>query len=269
MPYVQADEVMIHYEIEGSGPPLVLLHGMSNNSRSWSKQLEALKEDYTVIAWDAPGYGKSSDPTKELTQFKEFANVLKHFLDELNLEWVYLLGHSMGAAIAIEFCNLYPNFVKALVLADATRGAAGVDAEENRSKLKKRLHSISTLSPGEMAQNRISALLSPYSSKEVQERVVEIMGQVRPMGYRSVAYSLYHEDYMDLLEHIQIPTLVVCGELDTVTPVSESRIIHERIAGSELITIPKTGHLCYQEDPATFNSHVMQFLHKCEVAKKV
>lgn len=262
LPYVQVEDLNIYYKIEGSGPPLVLLHGMSNNSRSWEKQVEDLKKNYTVIAWDAPGYGNSSDPIKEFTQFQDFAVVLKGFLDKLNLKEIYLLGHSMGAATALEFYRLYPNFIKALILADITRGAAALSSEENESKLKNRLYAIGNFSPQEIANQRIKALLSSGASKEVFHQVKEIMSMVRPAGYRSVANSLYNLDQMDLLPRVNVPTLIICGELDSVTPVKESTIIHKGIRESELVIVPKTGHLCYQEDPHTFNIHIHEFLNK-------
>ncbi|MGG0846408.1 alpha/beta fold hydrolase [Peribacillus simplex] len=264
MPYVQVEDLSIHYQIEGNGEPLVLLHGMSNNSQSWIEQIHDLKEHFTVIAWDAPGYGKSSDPAEEFRNFKEFARILNGMLDQLKLEKIHLLGHSMGAAIAIEFCSLYPNKINKLILADSTRGAAALTPEENEMKLKNRLFSIENLSPGEIAEKRIQALLSSYASEKVHKRVKEIMTQVRPAGYRSVAYSLYHLNQMNLLSHIDVPVLIICGELDTVTPIKESEAIHEKLMNSQLVIIPEGGHLCYQENPEKFNSSILEFLNKSE-----
>lgn len=86
------------------------------------------------------------------------------------------------------------------------------------------------------------------------------MSQVRPSGYRSVTYSLSNLNNMDLLPTISVPTLVICGEEDKVTPVSESEVFHQSIQGSRLEIIPNAGHLCYQEDPDTFNEKVINFL---------
>lgn len=260
MPYVQVEDLSIYYEIEGNGEPLFLLHGMSNNSQSWREQIQMLKNHYTVIAWDAPGYGKSSNPNIEFRNFKQFARVLNGMLEQLNLENIYLLGHSMGAAIAIDFCTLYPLKIKKLILADPTRGAAALDSNVNEQKLKDRLFSIGNLDPEEIADKRIKALLSPYASKEVYQRVKEIMVQVRPAGYRSVAYSLYDLNQMDILPSIDVPVLVMCGELDSVTPVKEAAAIHDQLKNSQLVIIPKGGHLCYQENPEVFNSTIIEFL---------
>ncbi|MBI0576922.1 alpha/beta hydrolase [Neobacillus cucumis] len=261
MAFVQVDDLTIHYEIEGNGKPLIILHGMGNNSQSWKKQLKGLSEQYTVIAWDAPGYGKSSDPKEELMEFKEFANILKGFIEKLGHESVTLLGHSMGSAIALDFCYRFPDLVDALIISDATRGAAALTKEENESKLKNRLKNIETLTPEEIAKLRVKSLLSPEPSPEVLNEVERIYSQIRPMGFRSVAYSLYHLNNMDILSSIRVPTLVICGELDKVTPVKESQVIHEKLQDSKFEIIPGTGHLCYQEAPETFNSIILDFMN--------
>lgn len=262
MPFIQVGDLSIHYEIAGQGEPLVLLHGMSNNSQSWKKQMKELQEYYTVIAWDAPGYGQSSDPQEEFRHFSHFADVLKEFIEELHYDSIYLLGHSMGAAIALDFCHRFPSMVKALIIADATRGSAALSKDENETRLKNRLNAIETMEPHEIAKRRVEALLAPQAAEEVRNEAEKIMSQVRLAGYRSVAYSLYHVNQMNFLSSISTPTLVICGELDSVTPVSESRVFHENILNSEFSIIPGTGHLCYQEDPASFNRQVLNFLNE-------
>lgn len=86
-------------------------------------------------------------------------------------------------------------------------------------------------------------------------------------GYRFVAFSLSNLNQMDILSSISIPTLVMCGELDQVTQVSESRIFHELIPNSELAMVPNTGHLCYQEAPGVFNEYVTEFLLRQKAGK--
>ncbi|MFE4894449.1 alpha/beta fold hydrolase [Peribacillus butanolivorans] len=268
MPIRQLEEYSIHYRESGEGKALVILHGLGNNSQSWGHQLSQMKQEFRVIAWDAPGYGESSDPKEEFQEFSQFADVLKEFLESLGLHSVYLLGHSMGSAIAIDFTNRFPEMVEALIISDATRGAAGVSPEENKRKLQSRLHSIDTLKPSELAKKRVKALVSPNAPVEVVKEAERIMSQVRPPGYRSVSYSLSNLNQMEILSSISIPTLVMCGELDQVTPVSESKIFHELIPKSEFAIVPNTGHLCYQEDPGVFNKYVTEFLQKQPVGQK-
>jgi pimeloyl-ACP methyl ester carboxylesterase len=260
MPYLSVQDLSIHYEIEGNGKPIIILHGMGNNSQSWKKQLAGLSDSNTVIAWDAPGYGKSSDPKEELTEFWQFADVLKGFIEALNYKSVILLGHSMGSAIALDFCYRFPEMVETLIISDATRGSASLSMEENQKRLTARLNNINTLGPKEIAAKRVKELLSPNPDPEVKKEAERIMSQVRPMGYRSVAFSLFHLNQMNMLSSITTRSLVICGELDKVTPVSESEVFHNQLKNSELVIIPGTGHLCYQEDPNSFNKIVLDFL---------
>ena len=143
---------------------------MGNNSQSWKKQLTGLSNQFTVIAWDAPGYGKSSDPKVELREFKQFADVLKGFIEKLNYETVTLLGHSMGSAIALDFCYRFPDKVDALIISDATRGAAALSKEENERRLNNRLNNIELLEPEELAKLRVKELFSPQPDPGNTER---------------------------------------------------------------------------------------------------
>lgn len=262
MPHVMVDGKKIYYQQRGDGPPLVLLHGLGSNSESFHHQLEDLSDQYRVIAWDAPGYGKSDDPDQELQYFEDFAKILKKFVEALQIEPFYLLGHSMGSTLSMAFYRLYPQSIKALILSDATRGGKAKDGDNNKAKLEKRLKDIETRSPNEIAKERVKNLVAPQASLQVRKEAERIYASIRPMGYRSVSYALYHADQTDVLKMIDVPTLVICGELDQITPVEESRVIHQGIPQSKLVLIPNTGHLCYQEDPETFNQHVRTFLQQ-------
>lgn len=260
LPYVTVDNLSIHYRCEGEGSPIVLLHGMGSNSKSWKNQINAFKDYFKVFAWDAPGYGKSSDPKKELIDFKSFAEILKKFLDQLQLKNIYILGHSMGSALAMELYNLYPEYVDSLILADPTRGSAPLNNKQNEKSLQNRLNNISSLSPEELAKQRVTKVLSRFASDKTKEIAKSIMSEIRPAGYRSVAYSLYNVNQTDLYPLIHIPTLILCGELDEVTPVSESEAIQQNVPQSELAIIPKAGHLSYLEAPNFFNHNILKFL---------
>jgi len=263
MPYTQVGPLLLHYRTAGEGFPLLLLHGLGSNSQSWSRQLAGLQDHFQVIAWDAPGYGDSSDPDPEFRTFGELAELLKGFIDSLGFSGIYLLGHSMGSTLAIEFCSKYPQYVKALILAASTRGGR-TNPETNERKLKNRLYNVENLPPQELAKLRTPAMFSPYAAPEAIAEAQRIMSMVRPPGYRSVAYSLYHADQTERLASIKMPTLLICGEDDTVTPPAESRIVEQRIAGSSLKLIPRAGHLCYIEQPEAFNQLVRSFLQTGE-----
>ncbi|MFM1653158.1 alpha/beta fold hydrolase [Brevibacillus sp. B_LB10_24] len=259
MPFLQTGSLTIHYETAGNGMPLILLHGLGNNSRSWKHQLSGLQEHFQVIAWDTPGYGKSSDPDPEFRTFRELADILKAFLDGLGLQKIHLLGHSMGSALALQFCSMYPEYVEALILAATTLGGR-THPKTNEEKLQNRLRMIEQETPAELARKRVPQTLSPYASDEVRQYAESIMAQVRASGYRSVSYALYHADQTPLLADIKVPTLVICGEDDIITPVKESVTVQQGIKDSKLVLIPQAGHVCYLEQPEAFNTHVRTFL---------
>jgi pimeloyl-ACP methyl ester carboxylesterase len=103
--------------------PVVLLHGIGSSSRSWSRQLADLSNDFKVIAWDAPGYGTSSNPPPSANpSLRTYVDSLLGILDSLGLGRVALLGHSMGGTIAQEFYRSYPERLRALILADTSFG---------------------------------------------------------------------------------------------------------------------------------------------------
>ncbi|CFJ38550.1 Putative hydrolase%2C alpha/beta fold [Mycobacterium tuberculosis] len=152
-------------------------------------------------------------------------------------------------------------------MAASTRGGAA-NPETNEKKLKGRLNNIENLPPEELAELRTPAMFSPYAAPELIAEGKRIMSQVRLAGYRSVAYSLFHADQTPLLASIQVPTLLICGEDDGVTPVPESEIVHQGIKGSTLKLIPRAGHLCYMEQPEQFNALVRSFVEEREAAAK-
>jgi pimeloyl-ACP methyl ester carboxylesterase len=247
VPDATIDGAIIHYETAGDGFPLVLLHGIGSNSRSWRRQLAALSSEFKVIAWDAPGYGRSSDPSgKPSMQF--YAERLHDFLSTLELSRVFLLGHSTGGVVAQEFYRMYPECVRALILAD-TRSLG------DRAVLEHRLHSIRTMSPAQIAEERAPKLLSRRAPVDLVQEVRSIMSEVRLAGYEFAARALAESDTREVLRNLHTPALLIWGSEDEITPLWK-----ETPPGVRLEIIPDAGHLCYIEQPDRFNAIVREFL---------
>src|SRR5438132_229180 len=119
--YVEAGGQSIAYRRVGVGPALVLLHGFLCDSRVWRRQLEELPDRFTVIAWDAPGAGSSSEPPDRFT-VTDWAGCLAEFLDAIGVGRAHLLGLSWGGMLAQEFYRLHPARVLSLILADTYAG---------------------------------------------------------------------------------------------------------------------------------------------------
>jgi len=247
VPNVTIDNGVIHYETAGEGVPLILLHGIGSNSRSWRRQFDDLSAYFNVIAWDAPGYGQSSDPVgKPSMEF--YAKRLRGLLDALEIKSMFLLGHSFGGVIAQEFYRLNADFVRALILSD-TRFLGSL------STLHQRLTAIRTMTPAARAAERAPQLLSRRASHQLIREVEDTLSEIRPSGYEFAAIALAQSDTRDVLRRLRVPTLLIWGSDDEITPLWE-----DVPTGARLEIIANAGHLCYIEQPDRFNAIVREFL---------
>jgi pimeloyl-ACP methyl ester carboxylesterase len=241
---------------------VLLLHGIGSNSRSFRHQLADLCDSYTVIAWDAPGYGHSDDPVEPFT-LADLADRAVGLLDELEVERAHVLGVSMGGVIAQLVYHRHPHRVRSLILADTNPGGGGLPEPERSARVQGRLEALERLGPRGMAEARAPHLLGPDAPADLLKEVTEIMAEVRPAGYRAAAIALGQTDLTALLETIDVPTLVIHGEHDTVVPPDTGRFLAENIPGARLVLIPNAGHVSNQEHPQAFNAAVRQFLRDC------
>ncbi len=263
MPTVQVGQTKINYQEAGTGEPLVLLHGLGSNSRSWRHQLAGLAQSFRVLAWDAPGYGLSDDLAVfdgPAFTMADFAHVLGAFFDALKIDQAHIVGHSMGGVLALEFYQHYRERVKSLVLADTNRGGGAKPQAERQATLQRRLHALATQTPAQIAQARAPGLLSPHADAVLVADVSSIYAEIRPAGYRLATLGLDRANHTDLLPQVNVPTLILCGELDTVTPPAESEILAQNIPHADLKFIPRAGHSSNQEQPQVFNRLVLDFL---------
>jgi pimeloyl-ACP methyl ester carboxylesterase len=249
----------LHAERRGSGPALLLLHGIGSNSRSFRHQLSELSDVYTVIAWDAPGYGRSADPAEPFSM-EDLADCAMGLLDRLDIGAAHVLGVSMGGVIAQLVYHRYPQRVMSLILADTNAGGGALPEPERSERVQRRLDAIDRLTPRQLAEQRAPQLVRPDAPRELVDEIVDIMAEVRPAGYRAAALALGAIDLTAQLPNIRVPALVIHGEDDAVVPVSTARELARAIPGAQLVLIERAGHVSNQEQPATFNAAVRAFL---------
>jgi pimeloyl-ACP methyl ester carboxylesterase len=252
----------IAYRVAGTGPPLVLLHGGMEDSRAWTRQLDGLSDRFTVIAWDAPGCGQSSD-VPETWRLANFADALSGFLHELNVMHPHVLGLSWGSSVALEFYRRSTAAPASLVLASAYAGWAGSLPPEEVAARYASILAAADLSGEELFKGWsgvFSAAATPALMEEVMAMGEDNSGLVHPGGYRAMAHSMVEADLRDVLPHIRVPTLLLYGELDERSPLQVAHDLHAQIPGAELAVIPGAGHLANLEAPAAFNAHVQRFL---------
>ncbi|MDQ2786185.1 MAG: alpha/beta hydrolase [Chloroflexota bacterium] len=256
--HVTVRGLTITYDRAGEGPPLVLMHGIGANAAAWRTQLAGLADAFDVIAWDAPGYGRSSDPPCDWPM-AEYAGCLAGFLDGLGIAQAHLLGQSWGGVLAQEFYGHYPDRVSSLILSDTTLGG-DVTRDDGETRLQARLRALETMTPAAYARARAPQLLAPDPSADVLREVEAMVAQIHPTGFRSAAIALAHADARAVLPRIRVPTLVLCGEQDRVTsPAIGTRLIGE-IPNARIVVFPGVGHLNNMEQPDQYNATVRAFL---------
>lgn len=252
----------VHLIEAGSGPDLLCLHGIGSCAESFRPQLDGLADTAHVIAWDAPGYGRSPDPESEL-DMTGFADTVADIIRDRGNGPVHLLGVSWGGVIAQTLALRHPGLAKSLILADSSRGSGRVP--EKAGKMRARATEFAELGPEEFARRRAPGLVSQQAPPELVERAIATMaGALRLPGYRYAVEAMAGTDTSPRLAEIQVPTLVLCGDRDRVTGIGESRALAEGIPGAVFVTIPGAGHLANQERPESFNACVSSHLDTIE-----
>jgi len=252
----------IAYLEEGHGSPLVLLHGGMDDSRSWRRQMNGLANEFTVLAWDAPGCGRSSD-VPQSWRMPDYADALAGWLDAVGVEHPHIIGLSWGSSVALEFHRRHPHVPASLILAGAYAGWAGsLPADEVAARLESVLAAADL--PRERLLTGLPGVLTGAAPPELIDELTAIWadnaGSVHPGGYRAMAHSMAEADLRDALSGIRVPTLLVYGELDQRAPLTVAEDLRARIPSAELVVIPGVGHMANVEAPDEFNSHVRQFL---------
>jgi pimeloyl-ACP methyl ester carboxylesterase len=259
---VELSGLRIAYEREGTGPPLVLLHGgFGFDSRSWRRQIDALSDEYTVVAWDAPGCGRSSDPPPSFG-LPDYADCLAGFIGAIGLSRPHVLGLSFGGALALQLFDRHPAVPRTLILAGAYAGWAGSLPPDEVDRRVTRLSADMQRPAEEWIPSYLPGLLTEAAPPEMVEEVKYLMSGVRPAANQTMLQGMAGADLRDVLGRIDVPTLLLYGDQDVRSPVEVGRALHAGIPGSSLVILPGVGHLSSVEGAEQFNREVRSFLEK-------
>jgi pimeloyl-ACP methyl ester carboxylesterase len=257
--HVLVGALRLGFRRAGEGPPLVLLHGGLEDSRAWQDQLEDLSDEFTVVAWDAPGCGGSADPPDDF-RLADYADCLADLIDALALDRPHVLGHSFGAGLALELYRRHPELPRSLLLAGAYAGWAGsLPREEVDERLRLALE-VAELLPDRFVPQSIPGLFSDLIPPERAEELAAIMAEARPVGTRVMARAFAEADLRDVLPQIQVPTLLLCGEADERSPLHVAEALHAAIPRSTMVVLRGLGHESYVEAPEQFNAEIRAFV---------
>ena len=259
METIEIDGLRIAFDRVGVGPALILLHGYVGDGRTtWRRQIEGLCDSFTVVTWDAPGVGGSSDPP-ETFGMAGYADVLADFVAGVGLENPHVVGLSFGGALALEFARRHPALPRSLVLASAYAGWGGsLPAPVAEQRLRQAL-TLSNLTPDEYTAALLPTMFSDGTAAETVEEFGSAMRAFRPAGFRAMSHACA-EDLRDSLAQVRVPTLLIYGDKDVRAPMTVARQLQEAISGSSLVVLPDVGHVCNIEAAAEFNAAVRGFL---------
>jgi pimeloyl-ACP methyl ester carboxylesterase len=261
--HVEVGGLTITYERAGTGPPVALAHGFVGDARStWDSQIEGLADEFTVIAWDAPGAGKSSDPPEGFGM-DDYADCLAAFLRALRIQRAHLVGLSFGAALALATCHRYRGFASSLVLVSGYAGWLGsLGAEEANRRLPRSLQA-SELPPDEFVAAMAPSMFSPSAKAERVARFVDSVREFRPGGFRAMARASV-EDQSHVLPEVGVPTLLLYADHDVRAPVAVGEAIQAAVRGSELVVLTGPGHVSPVEAPDAVTRELRRFLRSVE-----
>ncbi|TFF93021.1 MAG: alpha/beta hydrolase [Promethearchaeota archaeon] len=270
MPLFRKDDVDLNYIVKGEakGETLVLVHGFGTKLQGWHFQIEFFKNLMKVIALDNRGVGKSSRPDQPYTMdmFVEDLNALLEYL-EIE-EKIHLCGISMGGMIVQHYALKYPEKLKTLILC-ATSGRL----EQGFHKMVDGLKKMEPLTPEEKIMELLPFLFSRKYARTLKKDaelfnflkddvvfIVPARGPTRIKDYENQASAIETHDTSNLLDKIEVPTLILGASKDRLVPLPNQQVLHEKIEGSRFEIIEGAGHGFTIEQPERVNEIIWEFI---------
>jgi pimeloyl-ACP methyl ester carboxylesterase len=249
MPKIDRDGVAIHYEVHGSGPPLLLTHGYSSTSAMWQGQIDALARDHKLILWDMRGHGQSDYPD-DPKAYSEALTVgdMAAILSAVGAERAIIGGLSLGGYMSLAFYRAHPERVRALLIIDT---GPGFKKDEARDAWNKRAYDTAD----RLEREGLDVLKSAS-----RERSTASHRDARGLALAARGMLTQRDaKVMELLPDIKVPSLIVVGADDTPF-LAASDYMAAKIPGARKVVIPSAGHAVNIDQPRAFVDAVVPFL---------
>ena len=261
MPYAKVNGINIYYEVHGEGKPIILLNGILASTASWALQVPALvNSGYKVILMDFRGQWKSDKPRERYSMYQQ-ADDVKGLLDFLGIEKTNVLGISYGGEVGMIFAIKYPELVNSLIV------ACSIPKVDRYARLiaDKWMMAARLRSGKYLFLSMVTDIYSPNFINEKWdfiEKTILSFEEVDFEAFIELLKSFMELNILNDLPKIKAPTLIITAGRDRTKPDIYSKMMHKKIANSELKVIEGAGHVVNWEKPEEFNKIVLEFLEK-------
>jgi 3-oxoadipate enol-lactonase len=258
---ISIDGLTICYDDLGTGDlPIIFIHGFPFDKSSWLPQMEFLKNNHRVIAFDLRGFGKSTARESE-ESISLFADDLIKFMDELEISKAIVCGLSMGGYILLNAVSRYPERFEAIILSDTQCNA---DSSKGNDKRNMAIEEIKLNGLANFAVGTVSSVFCSDTLKNRKDFVESIRNLILSSSPLEICKTLRalarREDVCEILNKLYLPTLIICGKEDVVTPPDQSIFLYCNIVKSRLHFIENAGHMSNLEQPDQFNQLISNFI---------
>lgn len=246
------DGISLNYIVEGSGKDVLVIHGWGANINTIMPIVNILKDKFRVHAIDLPGFGLSSQPKEVINSF-QYAEIIKKYIDKMEIDKITLIGHSFGGKLSIILGSKYPELVEKIVLIDS----AGLIPKRG-PKYYIKVYSFKTLKL--LYKNLFFWIKDDEKLEKLYKKFGSTDYKEASGVMRKILVTVVNENLFPLLNKIKAPTLLIWGENDTATPLYMGKIMEKEIKDSGLIVFEGAGHYAYLDDFRRFSIIVRNFL---------
>ncbi len=265
MPAVRVRDIDFFFTDQGTGEPVLFIHGLTWDHTLWDHQVAALRGRYRCIAVDLIGHGRTPDAEHDYTFF-DLADYMAGLLDALNIESAHIVGLSMGGMTAMPMALVHPGKVRSLALLDTDAQPEGAEKAAAYQQL-----ATAALTHGWAAiAEPVSQILfaQPFLSDPANRQAViaKLSANHPPNTVRALRAVTGREDISGRIGAIRVPTVVIVGEMDIATTPDRAEAMASAIPGATLVTIPGAGHHSPLEEPAAVTAALEAHLARASSA---
>ena len=247
--FVTINDIKVNYKTTGEGQDVLLLHGWGCSLEIWKTLQSQLEQKYRVTSIDFPGFSKSDEP-KTVWGVEEYTQCTEQLIESLGLKNPVLIGHSFGGRVSI-LLSSRNDYVKKIILTDA----AGVKPQNTKISVSRIFSKMKKLSTKIIGESATEKLVRPFANSLASEDYKNASGMMK-----EILKKVVDEDLQHVMPNIKASTLLIWGEKDTATPVSDAQIMAKLIPDSGLVVFPGCTHYSFLENPGYYFTIVDNFL---------